>query len=530
MSIQVVDIQDATTKAPKLLLNSDKVLINLNNTIVNDLSISWDSNQACYRWNWGVESTDLYTYYVVAGIQASENEYVKETMFTDLLFYMPKHNGSILRFSVRAMRKPINEQEINVYSEEKVLDKIIDFELFGSGVGEINDPYIINTSEDFLNIDKRNVEGQKFYFKLAKDIELDYSQLFVEVEKNGVTSIKRVLESFYGQLDGDGHSIKYSISTLEAMGKYKAKFYGFTDVEFDKYASLFKTIASGAVVKNLKLDYTIQYDNLDSSNVIYAPLAMFNNGNITNVSIKNFEILKLNSSKPGLNNIVIAGIVGINNGRIEGCSNSVGNIDEFLLTLPQRISMNFAYAGITVYNDSRGEIINTTNQGSKKFIETVSNNSIYLAGLTITNAGKIKISGNDGDFLISTMGSAKSINAFAAGIALSNENGALEFIFNNGNLQKDNPNIILESAAISLTLNSGTLNTLIDTAGIVFFKDNYGEPLVKGTMYSKPGFGSGSPYVQTVQLEEKHIQCNLPGYKLAIIKIKDFEVRIIKGN
>ena len=515
LSIQVIDAQDSTQSNPKLLLNSDIVKINIYNTDASDLSVSWNENDAKFEWKWKSENSGRYQFWVsmlIDGIKEPDTVSGSEgdDAYTYNYFYMPRRSGEVSMFMIRVRLIDDTMQNIYLFSDAINLNEVITFNVFDGGDGTKNNPYLINNSQDFLNISKRNLEGQTFYFKLTSDIVIKNSDLYVSQldEETGAEIYIHLMETFYGILDGNNHKITIETNSIYDMDAYSTNVSGMGSVSFNKFASIFKKIDKTATIKNLIISYKLSFNKLSNNNILFAPLALYNYGNIDNVSLTEFNLENINGNGYG-NNVIISSIVSINYGQIMNSKNTV----DFTYTMAQRLVLKVAYAGICAFNTSNGSIVGCFNSGNKIFTGTVTNNIVISSGISIINLGKISACGNDGNFVINTSGSAE-VTAYFVGITLSNDNGTLEYVYNNGSFTKNSSFATLRSSGISYNLLGGTINNIVDTSNIKCFSSYSSIPTIKGSVYSN--IGSGIVNITTKALTEMQINCGSTGYKLVV--------------
>lgn len=505
ISVQIVDAQSETQYNPKLLLNSDTSVFELQETQNNGLSVAWDDDQKSFYWNWSQENVNNYEFY--ADLQSSLSY---EQSLTNNYYYMPMSSTNINsgEFSIRARQIPTEEGIIYIFSDPVYYEgDTVSFSLFSGGNGTESSPYLINSKEQFINISKRNVEGETYYFRLNADIEINDSDLIEIDEETG--EITYLIETFYGVLDGNERNLTinstniYDFTNLSNSPISLAKF---TTKTYTKYSSLFKYIDSSATIKNLQIIYRLDYNRLDNENVIFAPLALYNYGRIESVDLTSFSINRLNGNGDDINSILVGGLVAVNEGTITTSNNTAS----FNLTLSQ-INMQFGYFGLSLIN--YGTISQSFNSGNKVFRFTLNDQTIIASGISAINSGRISVVGNDGNFTVESISSVSNFTSAFAGISMSS-NGTLEHLYNNGTFTRSSNYGALDSAGISYSLSGGTINNLIDTTGSLFMTSS-STPSSRGTHYAKNGTGLGtSSGISARALQEATLTCGSTGFTM----------------
>lgn len=510
LKFQVVNNQDPSQANPKLFISSDTAEFDVSKTIATDLNIEWVDNGARFEWN-GLDSEKEYIY----AISITIGSITHTNVVTTSNYYIPDYMGEIQSFSIKV--REVGQTNINCYSDSVEFDfgdnVISTADMFSGGNGSEKSPYLISNLVQFANVSQRNMKGEKFYFKLVNDIEVDISCFKNET--------KALLKDFYGVIDGNGHTIKINVTSFntieETDNKYKMSITGIGDVEFSSYSSLFYSLAQDSEIKNLKISYNISINNFKNNNVIISPLALFSYGSVTNVKVSDTAITNINGN--GINTIMLAGLVGVNYGKVSQCSNT----SSFSYTLSQGFNVSFAYAGLVGQNGTKttqtGLISNCFNSGDKLISVTVSNTKIVLSGICLINNGKISLCGNDCNFETSAKGNVTSYNVYMAGIALSStgSKNSLEFVYNNATLSKSGSVGTIYSSAISHNISNGVINTLVSTVKMPLVREcnSNTKPTDKGTNYVESGSGTVDN-IKTKSLDEVTINCGTTGYKMII--------------
>ncbi len=509
VAIQAQDAQDGTTLNPKKLLYSDTTNLALNKTSIEGLEVTWNSQEMRFEWAWTDGRTTDYEYYVSLYVSGRQ-----ETEIVSTNYYMPHNRGLIASggFEIRARIKNDGTNKMYSFSDRLVYEgEEISYNLFSGGNGTKTNPYLIANETDFLNIAKRNTIDKKFYFALSDNVSLSTANFNKTVD--GIMT--PVMPEFYGSLDGSGYKLTITASTVVPLASaFDGSLVGISGLSFTHYSAIFTTISAVAEVRNVYIDYTIAYNGLFDSNILFAPLAMYNYGTIEGVNVTAFTVQNL--SGKGENNVFVGGIVGVNYGSIANCTNTA----TFAYSMAQQLSLNFGYGGICAYNgnitSAYGTITNCFNQGDKQVTVSVNNNLVYLAGITLSNGAKISTSGNDGNMKLNVRGAGvTTFTGYFAGITISSNNGVLEYLYNNGTLENISAYGTLNYGGIAYALSGGTINTLVATvSGQPIVKSCTSKPISLGSNYATDNSGTHA-LITTLQLSAQSISCP-NGYLLEI--------------
>ncbi len=512
LSIQVQDGQSTSTANPKKLIYSDIYTFATEKTEIFDgegnplLNLAWNSQTMRFEWNWIDGRTEEYEYFISMYISG-----IPESKVISTNYYMPENRGVILNggFELRARKKEAGMETIYSFSDSLIYSgDEISFNLFSGGNGSLANPYLIRNELDFVNISKRNVPEKIFYFKLDSDVTLNIQDMFFR-------SGEPIISEFYGELDGNDYQLTVLTNTVGALSEqFDGSIVGNTSLKFSEYSSIFKTISKSAIVKNLYIDYKISYNKLDSSNIIFSPLAAYNYGSVENVHLISFAIESLVGS--GENNVFVGGIVGVNYGLIANCSNS--NTASLSYSMSQQVVLNFGYAGICAYNASKtnlvGTITNCVNQAERQVTVARNNNMVYLAGIALSNSGKISTSGNNANMTLAARGAGvTTMTGYFAGITISN-NGTLEYLYNNGEFSHTYGT--LNYGGIAYLLKGGIINSLVETVnGQPLIKSCESRPNSLGSHYATSDSGTHT-FITTQELSAQRIDCG-NGFDLVIM-------------
>ena len=522
IKIQVQDAQGSDVSNKKLLLYSDTLTFDIKETITSEdnyeLSIKWNANYNKFDFIWKnkessdnefLENFEFYYYLNIGG--------TIDKGITRNNYYMPKTTGniSLKSFYIRARNLNINNNELYIFSEPIFNNEEVSNSLF-AGNGSSVSPYQIKTADDFYNIYKRNSENERYYYQLTNNIVLDIDRIISINEEYDMN-----LTTFYGYLDGNNKTITLNANKLIDMkSSYQKNMQGVGSVEFNKYFALFYSIDSQATIKNLNLSLNLNLKLDQETKAIISSLALYNYGNLSNVTISNLSNQSLNSSASTTSNIFIGGIVGINLGTILDCKDATN----FEINVSKNIYLG--YAGICVFNDSIegniGQIIGAISRGDKKIIVNSNNATVLLSGLTTNNYSLISSSGNESNLTIASSAGITGFTAFISGITITSENATLNYVYNSGLLTKDNSvpsSATIYTSAISYIVVDGYINTLIDVTSNALVLSCTIAPDILGQNYASQNSGTHTN-IPTTSLKDVKLVTDF-NYDLSIISIGD---------
>lgn len=458
VDLQVQDNQSENELNAKKLLSSDTKRMATQTTTIDELEISWNNILKRFEWEWPEDNSNVYDYVVTVTI----NGFPEEVVVTDN-FYCPRASSGVISengFSIKARVVDNENDKLSIYSaEKKFIHEAILYNLFSSGEGTQNNPYKINSVEDFKNMALRNTGN--YYFELGANIEINISALKAD---DGLTSI---FEEFNAKLNGRNRSLTIISDFAYEMEEFTFDVFSQVKLSSQYYSSIFKTISSTGSVSNISLSYQIKDLDLNNKSVMFAPICLFNYGSIENIVMSEFALSMRGqsgtSTERSIVGVSVGGIVSVNYGNITDCTNGA----TFNFEAPQMIELTFAYGGIALYNANRngssGTIISSFNRRDKSVELSVTNSKLYMAGITLTNIGTISLCGNDSNFTVSDSSNGISANAYFAGITIANKNGTLEYLYNNGRMETSSSMIRLFSSGIVYQIEGGSIQSLIET-------------------------------------------------------------------
>ena len=225
------------------------------------------------------------------------------------------------------------------------------------GKGTESEPFVITTPDQFRYIEYYEAMGESLYYVLGNDIVLDE----LELPDDEADSNTYKLGSFSGVLDGKGYSLV-----------------NVTVYSNDGYSSLFTSLTSNAVIKNITFEnanwrtWTIKTNDgiLHEKGGDVSILAYINRGTIKNIHVKGSKIVAVKDGASGL--------VTINEGIIENCTT---DSDTYVYGSKEA-------GGICIFNE--GRIVNCKNEANVE-------GNLSIGGIVGRNAGFVSKCDNNGD-------------------------------------------------------------------------------------------------------------------------------------
>ncbi len=310
---------------------------------------------------------------------------------------------------------------------------LINNNLFTSGEGSKDSPYIITSEEDFLNMNYRYVKptyfgGEEvFYFSLSQNLTVSES-----------------ISQFDNVFNGNNYEIYYTLTNNSSAS-----------------VSLFNTLGTRGKIENLQITANIIQNNLSSITSLYlSALCVYNYGTIENCQVNNFNY---SSSLNKSIDFYFGGIACNNYGVVTRCINKA-NISYDGITAQSEIRSSNLYIGGIVYNNTvsptssriYGKVIQCGNEGNIKvysktfviggvvafshvssnieqcynkgnidaFITTTGNAISYVGGLVGHNQGMIKNSYSVANYISVDLNS-QTRTIYVGGLVgyASNQNG-----------------------------------------------------------------------------------------------------------
>ena len=390
--------------------------------------------------------------------------------------FEPDLIGEILSFSVQVRRG-----ENNLLSEELSYQGSAAFDLFASGAGTQENPFLIETEQQFKNISSR--AEKKYYhgsFYQSQTVvtlyangstttsssagEVSISEPYYSFEQNANLVFESVDgyvidQPFVGNYDGGGFNTAITfVSAGELSGASIYDYTSSTTVEFTKGAALFKEIMANGSVTNLNLTANLEYteafkNSLQTdgqlSSALVAGLATINNGAVSAITLESLTAT-LGTNISGNNaRLAYAGMVGINRQSISNALSSA-NIEITQSSNPSG-SQYFMFSPIAIANTGTSAVMkNCRNQGNImtkwRLSSSADNSVIQTAGVALlsNDRARLELCYNTATISATTFVGTNASNAsatsqtYAAGVVLYQQSGSLRYSANAGAITAGN--------------------------------------------------------------------------------------------
>ena len=437
-------------------------------------------NQQTFRFEWDFGNAKEYQFFIELTYQDGEREsaFVETYQVLDSdqeiwqYYYQPNKMGTISQINLyaRALESDSTSQiHIQLFGKIEVqLEEDVEFDLFESGDGRQESPYIIATAEQFSNIAMRDDPNSTVYFQLGSSLELTLSDT------------DYLLNSFYGNLDGNGNTItvnfaKQNYENAQNIGSILLGASS-TSVSFNYAQSIVGTIYQSASIENLNLQLNQNINSSSYAPTILSGLALNNYGTIDNVSVSSIS----SQYSTALSTLGMAGIVGFNYGNIYNCQNNASTVH----TYPSA-AMILVYGGIALQNATNGVIKGCLNNGDISVVVRAASSGVYGGGIVYdNNGGQVYACGNDGQIVIE--GSAQHASAF--GGVIGRNIGRTGYLFNNENVSSAQGGI----SGVMYYYRSGQLGDVFELSGADVISSIYGSSVnQQGQVYAYQNSAAG---------------------------------------
>lgn len=462
-------VAKATRSTSKNLINSTAVKFDIAPTTIYNtngncqLSPFFDPNEQRFNWKWLDNRQEKFEYYV----ELTYSDNTKEIATVETDYYSPVGIGTIESFKISARQRD-EEGKKYTFSRTYTITGNFKLNLFQSGNGTSANPYVIANKEQFLNIASRgNANG--VYFVLGENLTIKQSELS--------SSGKFLIKDFGGNLDGNGKTITLvcdqELETEELSILVGASA---TSYSFGAGCALFENITQTGIVRNLTLETSIQFTPSQRSCII-SPLALTNYGTISNVTTQNLEITQ-EGTTTGTYAMFVAGVVGINSGKISECVNSSALNVQIRQT-------SFAYAGITLANNKTVEKCKVLND--KNIILLSKESNIHLAGVVLTNLtnGAISLCGVESSFSVTTTASS---NVYGGGIVEKQVAGTINACYFNGEFTKSSAGTLFAGGIIYSITGGNISNTVCASTSVKFEGTNIPNSITTNNCYGSSSY------------------------------------------
>lgn len=407
-------------------------------------TITWDRYAGTSNWDsYRYKIRDEVTYTDVNG-----NKHVEEYIVTANIgdeIYTPFVVGSH-NVSVAVMVSSSNEANTDFISAYKTIENI-NFNMYQLGAGTETNPYIIVDGEQFGNMQ----------YRMSKDAKLNEYFFTSIVNDEKVVDNEKVVSSitqYYFKQEGHLTLVKngsvdqtlYNVESTTGFNNiYDADKYSLTldythiaDTQDYEHISIFKTLGTNAVIKNMRLLFKLTNNELKGSgnSADISILCEQNKGKIENIMIGNVgDTIRINITYLVFSLSMLA---SSNYGTITNVQNNYNVVIE---DKNKNVQQQINYASMAINNYA--SIIYVKNNGDI----TVSGSNMIIGGLVANNSGTsaiIKGGANKGDFEVYYKTSEAS---YVGGLVAKNDGTAsITYCYNIGDIN------VQSEAGVTLSL------------------------------------------------------------------------------
>ena len=368
---------------------------------VNDYLIEWDEETQTFSWSNHLSDTTGLTYILdvtySTGIDSVTRRYETSAHeFTPTII-------SNVRFTLTVRNENGGLQsESLTYTNEEDMQDFVEFNLFAGGDGTSEKPYLIETAEQFENIQYRAVKSSDVisYYTNGGTYETEEEIYHFSIQQN-ISGIEfeglLVSGSFTGVIAGNQHTISYTATGVEALtstlsigsgeNRIPSLTSGTSTTTYSYGAGLFEILTSTATSTASISDLTVEANFVGveavEANLLVGGIAIDSSGSISNVNISGFNstlvVYEANSRLIG----AYAGITAMNRGTVESCA-VISDITLSDSSSGTTYTQNFFIGGLVFTNYST--ISNSrVNANITLNLSSTSQATHQLAGITVAS-------------------------------------------------------------------------------------------------------------------------------------------------
>ena len=401
--------------------------------------------------------------YIVEVTYGSEPNQIERTYVTTEATFTPTiiSDQVRLKVSIKLGNSNIQSKEL-VFTNDDLTD-FVSFDLFESGSGTAESPYVIVNNEQFRNLEKRMskdenlinytengievVEEEQYYFSLQTNIVLSENG-----DESSYISGTYFSGNFDGIIEGNENTISYISSGVARLSQGILVSEGFvlgpgteTSTTFNYGTALFETLSEKSSVRNLNIDVTYGIGNVIIPNhSLMAGLAITNSGRIENVTLVGFNNSFVGYSAPNIRIMMIySGLVSKNEGVVANISNS--SVETSMILNDGNQSQVIMASGIAFMNFATIENCEVGGDANENYsieitcqrIDSSSTitNTIQVAGVVITNSSSatLRNCSNYFDITVECAQTQNQVSVYVAGVADYGK-GEVDNVFNYGSI------------------------------------------------------------------------------------------------
>ena len=278
------------------------------------------------------------------------------------------------------------------------MQDFVEFNLFASGDGTSENPYLIETAQQFENIQYRAVKDSNIvsYYTSGSVYETEENIYHFSIQQN-ISGIEfdgfLVSGSFTGVIVGNQHTISYTSTGVDALtstlsitsgeNRIPSLTSGTSTTTFRYGTGIFEILTSTASISNLTVEANFVGVEAVEANLLVGGIAIDNYGAISNVNISGFTstlvVYEANSRLIG----AYAGITAMNRGTVASCA-VVSDITLSDSSSGTTYTQNFFIGGLVFTNYAT--ISNSRiNANITLTLSSTSSATHQLAGITVAS-------------------------------------------------------------------------------------------------------------------------------------------------
>ena len=363
----------------------------------NDYLIEWDEESQTFSWSNNLADTTGLTY-ILDVTYSMGAESVTRRYETSSHEFTPTIISNV-RFTLTVRNENGGLQsESLTYTNEETMQDFVEFNLFASGDGTSENPYLIETAQQFENIQYRAVKDSNIvsYYTSGSVYETEENIYHFSIQQN-ISGIEfdgfLVSGSFTGAISGNQHTISYTSTGVDALtstlsitsgeNRIPSLTSGTSTTTFRYGTGIFEILTSTASISNLTVEANFVGVEAVEANLLVGGIAIDNYGAISNVNISGFTstlvVYEANSRLIG----AYAGITAMNRGTVASCA-VVSDITLSDSSSGTTYTQNFFIGGLVFTNYAT--ISNSRiNANITLTLSSTSSATHQLAGITVAS-------------------------------------------------------------------------------------------------------------------------------------------------
>ena len=371
----------------------------------NDYLIEWDEESQTFSWSNHLADTTGLTY-ILDVTYSMGAESVTRRYETSSHEFTPTIISNVkLTLTVRNENGGLQSESLT-YTNEETMQDFVEFNLFASGDGTSENPYLIETAQQFENIQYRAVKDSNiisYFTSTGAQKEEDIYHFSIQQNISGIEFDGFLVGgSFTGVIVGNQHTISYTSTGVDALtstlsvtsgeNRIPSLTSGTGTTTFRYGTGIFEILTSTASISNLTVEANFVGVEAVEANLLVGGIAIDNYGSISNVNISGFTstlvVYEANSRLIG----AYAGITAMNRKTVESCA-VVSDIILSDSSSGTTYTQNFFIGGLVFTNYAT--ISNSRiNANITLNLSSTSQATHQLAGITVGSTTSGSVTGN----------------------------------------------------------------------------------------------------------------------------------------